>query len=135
MRVLVVSDHRLLGQGMEEWLRQQAGLDVVGRAADMGQAAQAIEQLQPDVILLEVSDQARDPTAALMRFVRNGSGTKVIGVNLGDDCISIYYEGHRAMQGVGDLLRIIQEVGNIAGGECQAEEVESERQDESEHES
>ena len=109
MRVFIVSSQLLFSQGMQEWLRQQTGIDVVGRETDMERAAQRIADLQPDLILLDISDQARDPTAALMRFLRDGLDTKIIGVNLRDDCISIYYKDQRVMQGVGDLLQVIQE--------------------------
>jgi DNA-binding NarL/FixJ family response regulator len=116
MRVLIVSSHTAFARGMDEWLRQQTGLDIVGRESDMEKAAQCIAHLQPDVILLDVGDEARDPTAALMRFLRNGLHTQIIGVNLQDNCISFYYKDQRVMQRVGELLQVIQEAGNAACG-------------------
>jgi DNA-binding NarL/FixJ family response regulator len=114
VRVLIVSSQTLFARGMDEWLRQQAGVDIVGREADMACASRCIEHLQPDVVLLDIGDQARDPTAALMRFLRDGLDTQIVGLNLRDECISIYYKGHGVMQGAGDLLRAIEEAGHPA---------------------
>ena len=127
MRVLVVSSHTLFAQGMDKWLRQQTGVDVVGQESDIERAAQCIAHVQPDVILLEIDQDARDPTAALMRFLRNGLDTQIIGVSLQDNCISLYYKGHWVMQKLGDLLRVIQEAGKAACSPCSANEEDCEK--------
>jgi DNA-binding NarL/FixJ family response regulator len=111
MRVFIVSSHSLFAQGMEEWLRQQAGLDIVGRESDMARAAPYIEQLQPDLILFDISDEARDPTAALIRFVRDRLDTKIVGVHLRDSCICIYCKRQHLAQEVRGLLEVIEEAG------------------------
>lgn len=117
MRVLIVSDRALFAQGLDEWLRQQLDVDIVGQERSMDRAAEAVESLKPDVILLELEQQARDPSEALIRFLRNGLDTQIIGVNLQDNCISLYYKGHRVMQKVADLLQVIREPGGAARGE------------------
>jgi glycerol-3-phosphate cytidylyltransferase-like family protein len=127
MRVLIVSGHALFAQGMAEWLRQQLDVDIVGLEKDMDKATRSIEQMEPDVILLEMDQDARDPSSALMRFLRNGLDTQIIGVNLQDNCISLYYRGHWVMQKVGDLLQVIQEAGKEACSPCSAKEVDEEK--------
>lgn len=126
MRVLLVSGHPPFTQGMGEWLRQQLEVHIVGHETDMEKAAQCIAHLQPDVILLEMEQDARDPSSALMRFLRDGLDTQIIGVNLQDNCISLYYKGHCVMQKVGDLLQVIQEAGKAACSPCSAKEGEQE---------
>jgi hypothetical protein len=112
MRVLIVSGRELFAEGMGEWLRQQLDVDIVGQESDMDKAAESVAQLQPDVILFEIEHDARDPSGALMRFLRNGLDTQIVGVNLQENCISLYYKGHWVMQKVGDLLHVIQEAGD-----------------------
>jgi chemotaxis response regulator CheB len=112
MRVLVVSSHPWFGQGMEEWLRRQTGLDIVGREGDMETAARRIVQVQPDVILLDIRDRAKDPTMALMGFLRDRLGAKIIGVSLRDDYVCIYCEEHRVVQEVADLLEVMKGAGD-----------------------
>jgi len=109
MRVFIVSSRSLFGKGMEEWLRQQTGLDIVGRESDMGRAARCIEQLQPDVILFDIPDEARDPMAALVRFLRDRLDAKIIGLHLRDNYMCIYCKRQRLMQEVRGLLEVMKE--------------------------
>ncbi|MDD2919132.1 response regulator [Rhodoferax sp.] len=53
IRVLVVDDHTLFRRGLTALLARDAGLLVVGDAADAGQAQRKAQELQPDVILLD----------------------------------------------------------------------------------
>lgn len=124
MRVLVVSDYPPFAEGMDAWLRQQLDVDIVGQEKNLEKATQSIERLQPDVILLEMSQNAPDPSEALMRFLRNGLDTQIIGVNLQDNCISLYYKDRWVMQKVSDLLQVIRESGKEACSPCSAKEGE-----------
>ena len=120
-KLLVVDDDR----DLVELLRMNLGAQgyIIHTALSGAEALSSVRTSRPDLILLDISDQAHDPTAALMRFLRDGLDTRIIGVNLRDDCISIYYKDQRVMQGVGDLLRVIQEAENAACSECSAKEV------------
>jgi two-component system, NarL family, nitrate/nitrite response regulator NarL len=53
IRILVVDDHTLFRRGLTALLARDAGLQVVGDAADAGQALRKAQELQPDVILLD----------------------------------------------------------------------------------
>lgn len=53
IRLLVVDDHPLFRRGLTALLSADAGLLVVGDAADAGEAQRKAELLQPDVILLD----------------------------------------------------------------------------------
>lgn len=53
IRILVVDDHTLFRRGLTALLAHDAGLLVVGDAADAGQALRKAQELQPDVILLD----------------------------------------------------------------------------------
>jgi chemotaxis response regulator CheB len=114
MRVFVVSSHPLFGQGMEEWLRQETALAIAGRENSLATAARRIGQVQPDVILLDITHKAKDLTTALLRFFRNKSGAKVIGVDLQDNSVCIYCEERLVIQDLADLSELIEEEGNAA---------------------
>jgi two-component system nitrate/nitrite response regulator NarL len=53
IRILVVDDHTLFRRGLTALLSRDARLEVVGDAADAGQAQRRAQSLQPDVILLD----------------------------------------------------------------------------------
>jgi DNA-binding NarL/FixJ family response regulator len=54
IRVLVVDDHALFRRGLEMVLAQEQDIDVVGEAADGGEALEMAQELLPDVILMDV---------------------------------------------------------------------------------
>jgi two-component system nitrate/nitrite response regulator NarL len=53
IRVLVVDDHTLFRRGLTALLARDARVQVVGDAADAGQAQRRAQELQPDIILLD----------------------------------------------------------------------------------
>jgi two-component system nitrate/nitrite response regulator NarL len=53
IRILVVDDHTLFRRGLTALLSREAQFQVVGDAADAGQALRRAQELQPDVILLD----------------------------------------------------------------------------------
>ena len=53
IRILVVDDHTLFRRGLMALLARDPHLNVVGDAADAGQAQRKAQELQPDLILLD----------------------------------------------------------------------------------
>jgi two-component system nitrate/nitrite response regulator NarL len=53
VRILVVDDHTLFRRGLTALLTRDASLQVVGDAADAGEAQRRAAELQPDLILLD----------------------------------------------------------------------------------
>jgi AmiR/NasT family two-component response regulator len=107
-RIFILSSHPLFGQGVENLLRQESRLEIVGREADVDNAIRRIKKLQPDVVIVDSSDPASDPTSAVMRILREGVGTKVIGLNLQDNTICIYRGEQRVVKEVKDLVEAIE---------------------------
>jgi two-component system nitrate/nitrite response regulator NarL len=55
IRILIADDHTIFRDGLKTLLAGQAELQVVGEACDGNEALQAIEKLQPDILLLDMS--------------------------------------------------------------------------------
>lgn len=53
IRVLLVDDHPLFRRGLVALLTEESDMQVVGEAADTGEALRQIEHSQPDVVLLD----------------------------------------------------------------------------------
>lgn len=54
LRVLLVDDERAARQRLEDLLRKEADVEIVGQASNGREAVQAIERLAPDLVFLDV---------------------------------------------------------------------------------
>lgn len=54
-RLLIVDDHPLFREGLRQIIERDADLIVCGEAADAAEALQAIPQLKPDLVLVDIS--------------------------------------------------------------------------------
>ncbi len=55
IRIIVAEDHRLIRETLSNFLQEQEDMEVVGRAGDGEAAMELTAQLQPDVIIMDVS--------------------------------------------------------------------------------
>jgi DNA-binding NarL/FixJ family response regulator len=76
IRVLIADDHPVVRQGLRTFLDLQDDIAVVGEAGDGAQAVELVEQLAPDVLLLDLKMPVLDGHGALERLA--GSATKVV---------------------------------------------------------
>ena len=67
MRVLLADDHQLLRQAIRRAL-EDAGMDVVAEAGDGGEAVRLASELQPDVVVMDVSMPVLDGIEATRRI-------------------------------------------------------------------
>lgn len=55
IRIIVADDHTLIRESLSNFLQEQEGIEVVGRAADGDAAMELTSSLQPDVVIMDVS--------------------------------------------------------------------------------
>jgi len=55
IKVLLAEDHALVRQGIRELLQREEDIEIVGEAGDGEEAVQLAEQLEPDVVLMDIS--------------------------------------------------------------------------------
>src|ERR671932_2096826 len=67
-RCLVVDDHSVVRQGLDILFGDLDDLEIVGRVADGEEAIQAVEQLQPEVVLMDVRLPGIDGVSAVKRI-------------------------------------------------------------------
>ena len=88
VRVLIADDHRLFAEALEAILSGEERLDVVGRAADGREAVELAGELEPDVVLLDISMPVLDGFAAaaeLARLPRSPAVVMLTGSNAPQD--------------------------------------------------
>ena len=57
IRVLIVASSSISQRGLEDLLRASTSLQVVGAFSDLGQLSENLEELQPDVLIAEITGQ------------------------------------------------------------------------------
>ncbi|HEX9185394.1 MAG TPA: response regulator transcription factor [Burkholderiales bacterium] len=78
LRVLLADDHALVRAGMRSLLRDIAGVEVVGEAADGAEALALAAREQPDAVLLDIAMKGMGGLEAAARFREQHPGVKVI---------------------------------------------------------
>jgi DNA-binding NarL/FixJ family response regulator len=78
LRVLLADDHALVRAGMRSLLRDIEGVEVVGEAADGGQARAPAARERPDVVLLDIAMKGMNGLEAAARLRELHPGIKVI---------------------------------------------------------
>ena len=94
----------MFSQGVESLLRQEPGVDIVGRETDVDKAIERIEELQPDVVIVDRADPAGGSMLVALRILREGVRSKVIGLNLQDKTIGIHRGEQQRPEGVKVLV-------------------------------
>ena len=84
IRLMLADDHRMLREGLRRSMTD-AGFDVVGEAGDGVEAIAMADDLQPDVILMDVTMPNCDGVEACRRVIESGTDTRVVMLTMHAD--------------------------------------------------
>jgi DNA-binding NarL/FixJ family response regulator len=85
IRVLVVDDQELVRQGLSGLLATQPDLQIVGEAATGQSAIVQVEQLQPDIVLMDIRMPEMDGVVATREICQRFAATKILVLTTFDD--------------------------------------------------
>ncbi|MFP5256578.1 MAG: response regulator [Acidimicrobiia bacterium] len=84
IRLLLADDHRMLREGLRRSMIDE-GFDVVGEAENGEEAVRMAEELQPDVILMDVSMPEMDGVEATRAITRSEDAPRIIMLTMHAD--------------------------------------------------
>jgi DNA-binding NarL/FixJ family response regulator len=93
--VVVADDQALVRGGFRMILAAQEDMDVVGEAEDGAEALARVEELRPDVVLMDVRMPELDGIAATRRIVEQGLASRVLVLTTFDED-EVVYDAMRA---------------------------------------
>ena len=80
LRILLAEDHRILREGLKRLIDEQPNMEVVGEADDGSAAWEQTSQLQPDIVLMDVSMPRMNGAEATRKIKELSPEVKVIAL-------------------------------------------------------
>jgi len=85
IRVLLVDDHKIMRAGLRSLLAQHQELEVVGEAENGRRAVQLVAEIQPQVVVMDVSMPDLNGIEATRQMVAALPAVKVLGLSMHSD--------------------------------------------------
>ena len=82
LRVAIADDHRLVRQGIRALLERNQDIEVVGEASDGLEAIDLVQELKPDVIIMDISMPQMDGIQATERISKMDVPTRVMVLSM-----------------------------------------------------
>ncbi|WP_313517767.1 response regulator transcription factor [Pseudomonas sp.] len=89
-RLLLADDHALIRAGVRVMISDLEGYEVVGEAEDGSQVVEMARELEPDIILLDVSMRDVGGLEALQQLTRLAPGCKVLMLSMHTDPETVF---------------------------------------------
>ena len=78
IKVLLAEDHTIVRHGLRALLEGEGGIEVIGDAEDGREAVRKVEQLRPDVVVMDISMPGANGIDATRRLKREVPDAQVI---------------------------------------------------------
>jgi two-component system nitrate/nitrite response regulator NarL len=82
IKVLIVDDHPVVRKGLQSCLSSKDNLKIVGEATDGNDAVRKVKELQPDIVLMDISMPNMDGLAVTETLRKQSPGVKVLVLSM-----------------------------------------------------
>jgi two-component system response regulator NreC len=81
LRIILVDDHGIIRQGLRSLLESQPDIEVIGEAEDGRSAIELVRELQPDIVITDVTMPNLNGIDTTSQIIRMFPKVKVIGLS------------------------------------------------------
>jgi two-component system response regulator NreC len=85
IKMLLIDDHDVVRTGLKTFLQTQAGLEVIGEANSGDSAVELVSELNPDLVVMDISLQGLDGMEATRRIKSACPECKVLALTVHSD--------------------------------------------------
>src|SRR5579884_4034301 len=85
IRVIIADDHPIVRDGLKKLLALEDDVEVVGEAGDGREVIEKVQELEPDVLLLDLRMPNLDGLSALQALQQSNKSTRVIVLTASED--------------------------------------------------
>jgi DNA-binding NarL/FixJ family response regulator len=90
LQVLIADDHPIFRDGLRALLATDPSIELIGEAANGTDVQQMVEELQPDIVLMDLHMPGADGVAATREIVQRSPHVAIIVLTMFDDDDSVF---------------------------------------------
>ena len=87
VRVLIVDDHPIVRQGLAQLIEQEPDLEVCGEASDADSAVTSMDELEPDVALVDLMLKGASGTDLIKNLKSRHPSTPLLVISMHDEAV------------------------------------------------
>ncbi|MDD4322848.1 MAG: response regulator transcription factor [Dehalococcoidales bacterium] len=78
IKILLVDDHLIVREGLKSLLQGEENIDIVGEASNCSEALEKVEELAPDIVLMDILMPGRSGIDATYSLSKKAPGCKIL---------------------------------------------------------
>lgn len=85
IRILIADDHRIMRAGLKSLMNADTGIEVIGEATNSEEAMALIQELHPDIVLLDIGMPGNENLEALKKIRTDSPDVRILVLTMHED--------------------------------------------------